>query len=38
MVAAQAIHRGEVLLINLNPTKGSEIRKTDLAWSFHLMR
>lgn len=28
MVAARAVHRGEVLLINLNPTKGREIRKT----------
>lgn len=28
MVAAREIHRGEVLLVNLDPTKGSEIRKT----------
>ena len=28
MVAAEAVHRGEVFLIELNPARGSEIRKT----------
>ena len=28
MVAVDAVHRGEVFLIELNPTRGSEIRKT----------
>ena len=28
MVAAEAVRRGEVFLIDLNPTRGSEIRKT----------
>ena len=28
MVAARGVRRGEVLLVNLNPTVGSEIRKT----------
>ena len=28
MVAARSIHRGEVLLVDLNPTRGREIRKT----------
>lgn len=28
MVAAEAVHRGEVYLVSLNPTQGGEIRKT----------
>lgn len=28
MVAAEAVHRGEVFLIELNPARGREIRKT----------
>jgi mRNA interferase MazF len=28
VVAAEAVRRGEVFLIDLNPTRGSEIRKT----------
>ena len=28
MVAAEAVHRGEVFLIELTPARGSEIRKT----------
>jgi len=28
VVAAEAVHRGEVFLIELNPARGSEIRKT----------
>lgn len=28
MVAAAAVHRGQVVLVHLNPTRGSEIRKT----------
>ena len=28
MVAAEAVRRGEVFLIDLNPTRGGEIRKT----------
>lgn len=28
MVTAEAIRRGEVFLVNLNPTRGSEIQKT----------
>ena len=28
MVAAEAVRRGDVFLINLNPTRGGEIRKT----------
>lgn len=28
MVAAEGVHRGDVFLVNLNPTRGSEIRKT----------
>ena len=28
MVAGDEVHRGEVFLINLNPTRGGEIRKT----------
>lgn len=28
MVTAEAVRRGEVFLVNLNPTRGSEIQKT----------
>lgn len=28
MVTAEAVRRGEVFLVNLSPTRGSEIRKT----------